>query len=37
VTLALEDPAYAGLAICSHEEGVLETAVFSDIALETPE
>lgn len=37
VTLALDDPVYAGLAVCSHEEGVLETAVFSDLTLETPE
>jgi endoglucanase len=31
VTLVLEDPLYAGLAVCSHQTGVLETAVFSNL------
>jgi endoglucanase len=31
VTLGLSGPVYAGLAVCSHETGILETAVFSDL------
>jgi endoglucanase len=34
VTLGLGDPVYAGLAVCSHEAGVLETAVYSRLSLE---
>jgi endoglucanase len=35
VTLALEGSVYAGLAVCSHETGTLETAVFSGLSLDT--
>jgi TolB protein len=31
VTLALAGPVYAGLAVCSHEAAVSETAVFSNV------
>jgi endoglucanase len=34
VTLSFEGPVHAGLAVCSHETGVLETAVFSDLSLD---
>jgi Tol biopolymer transport system component len=34
VSLALTDPVYAGLAVCSHEASSLETAVFSNVKLE---
>lgn len=33
VTLAMRDPVYAGLAVCSHEAAVSETAVFADVSL----
>jgi endoglucanase len=36
VTLALSGPVYAGLAVCSHKTGVLETAVFSGLEFEAP-
>ena len=34
VTLMLEGPVYAGLAVSSHQTGTLETAVYSDLNLE---
>jgi endoglucanase len=34
VTLSLGSPVYAGLAVCSHEAGVTETAVFSGLKVE---
>ncbi len=34
VSLALTDPVYVGLAVCSHEANVAETAVFSNVKLE---
>jgi endoglucanase len=34
VILDLPDPVYVGLAVCSHQAGVLETAVFSDLEVE---
>ncbi|MCJ7729041.1 MAG: hypothetical protein MUO27_04070, partial [Sedimentisphaerales bacterium] len=34
VSLALTDPVYVGLAVCSHEANVVETAVFSNVKLE---
>lgn len=34
VTVALQDPVYAGLAVCSHDESVLETAIFSNVKVE---
>ena len=33
VTVTLPENAHAGLAVCSHEEGTLETAVFSSFEL----
>lgn len=33
VTVALHDPVYVGLAVCSHDENVSETAIFTDIHL----
>jgi regulation of enolase protein 1 (concanavalin A-like superfamily) len=33
-TVALHDPVYAGLAVCSHTTEVLETAVFSNVKIE---
>lgn len=33
-TVALADPVYVGLAICSHDEKILETAVFSNVEIE---
>ena len=35
ITLSLKDPLYAGLAVCSHDANVLETAVFSNVKIET--
>jgi regulation of enolase protein 1 (concanavalin A-like superfamily) len=34
VSLALTNPVYVGLAVCSHEANVAETAVFSNVKLE---
>jgi dipeptidyl aminopeptidase/acylaminoacyl peptidase len=34
--VALEAPVYVGLGVCSHNAGVLETAVFSHVSVETP-
>jgi len=33
MSLALPDPVYVGLAVCSHDAGVSETAVFSNVVL----
>jgi Tol biopolymer transport system component len=33
-TVELADPVYAGIGVCSHDAGVLETAVFSNVRLE---
>ena len=33
-TVALQDPVYIGLAVCSHDANVLETAVFSNVKIE---
>jgi len=35
ITLSMKDPIYAGLAVCSHDADILETAVFSNVKLET--
>jgi Tol biopolymer transport system component len=35
VTVAMTDPVYAGLAVCSHDPNVLETAVFSNVKIES--
>jgi Tol biopolymer transport system component len=37
VSLKLTDPVYAGLAVCSHEPNVAETAIFSNVKLENQE
>ncbi|HTU47626.1 MAG TPA: hypothetical protein VMF91_21365 [Bryobacteraceae bacterium] len=34
VTVALQNPVYVGLAVCSHNANVLETAVFSGVSVE---
>ncbi len=34
VTVVLKDPVYVGLAMCSHDANVLETAVFSNVSLQ---
>lgn len=34
VTVGLKDPVYVGLAVCSHNANVLETAVFSKVELQ---
>jgi len=36
VTVVLHDPVYAGLAVCSHDANILETAVFSNVKIDTP-
>jgi len=36
VTVALSGPVYVGLAVCSHDANILETAVFSNVRLEEP-
>lgn len=36
VTVALSGPVYVGLAVCSHDAEVLETAVFSNVRIEEP-
>ena len=33
-TVTLQDPVYVGLAVCSHDANVLETAVFSNVSLQ---
>jgi Tol biopolymer transport system component len=33
-TVYLTDPVYVGLAVCSHDEKILETAVFSNVEIE---
>jgi hypothetical protein len=32
--VSMHDPVYVGLAVCSHNAQVLETAVFSNVVLE---
>jgi len=34
ISLALTDPVYAGLVVCSHDANTAETAVFSDVKFE---
>ncbi|HEX3682878.1 MAG TPA: hypothetical protein VHU83_10075 [Bryobacteraceae bacterium] len=34
VTVAMQDPVYIGLAVCSHNANVLETAVFSNLTVQ---
>ncbi|MBI1788005.1 MAG: PD40 domain-containing protein, partial [Acidobacteria bacterium] len=33
-TVALQDPVYVGLGVCSHQADILETAVFSNVKLD---
>jgi regulation of enolase protein 1 (concanavalin A-like superfamily) len=33
-TVVLQDPVYVGLAVCSHDAHILETAIFSNVTLE---
>ncbi len=33
-TVVLADPIYAGMGVCSHDEKILETAVFSNVQIE---
>jgi TolB protein len=35
VTVTLQDPVYVGLAVCSHKADALETAVFSNVNVES--
>jgi hypothetical protein len=35
-TVVLDGPVYAGIGVCSHDANVLETAVFSNVRIETP-
>ena len=35
-TVVLKDPVYVGLAVCSHDASVLETAVFSNVTAQPP-
>jgi TolB protein len=37
VTVALQDPVYVGIGVCSHDAQVLETAVFSNVTVEAPQ
>ena len=34
-SVTLHDPVYVGLAVCSHDANVLETAVFSNVSIES--
>ena len=36
VNVTLQDPVYIGLAVCSHDANVLETAVFANVNLQNP-
>jgi Tol biopolymer transport system component len=36
VSVKLTDPVYAGLAVCSHDDTQIETAVFSNVNLKNP-
>jgi len=35
--VTLQDPVYVGIGVCSHDASVLETAVFSNVKIDTPE
>src|SRR5262249_34324527 len=35
-SVVLEGPVYVGIGVCSHDANVLETAIFSNVKLETP-
>jgi regulation of enolase protein 1 (concanavalin A-like superfamily) len=34
-TVVLQDPVYVGIGVCSHDANVLETAIFSNVRIET--
>ena len=34
--VGLKDPVYVGLGVCSHVATTVETAIFSNVKLETP-
>jgi regulation of enolase protein 1 (concanavalin A-like superfamily) len=34
-TVVLQDPVYVGIGVCSHEANTLETAIFSNVRIET--
>lgn len=36
VTVSLSGPVYVGLAVCSHDANILETAIFSNVRIEEP-
>jgi Tol biopolymer transport system component len=36
-TVELSGPVYVGLGVCSHDEQVLETAIFSNVRMEAPQ
>jgi len=33
-SIELQDPVYVGIGVCSHDAGVLETAVFSNVKID---
>jgi sugar lactone lactonase YvrE len=35
-TVELKDPVYVGIGVCSHDESILETAVFSNVQIAPP-
>jgi Tol biopolymer transport system component len=35
-TVALQDPVYVGLGVCSHDANILETAVFTNVKIDPP-
>ena len=35
ISLTLKDPVYVGVAVCSHDDNVIERAVFSQVKVET--
>jgi TolB protein len=37
VTVALQDPVYVGIGVCSHDAQVLETAVFTNVSVQAPQ
>src|SRR5258708_40110231 len=34
-TVVLQDPVYVGLGVCSHDANILETAIFTNVKLES--
>ena len=37
IRLQFKDPFYLGIGVCSHESDITETAIFSNVSIETPE